>query len=246
MFGACPASWPPAPASRSWRRPRRRRSCADRLGLAQPRRAGAGTRRQLTKADMPENDARPDVRVDPDTFAVTIDGELVEAAPAAESCRWPSATSCSDADDGRSSSSPTGGSRPGARALGRRGVRGRRRPDHRRGRSGGVPARPPAHGGAHRRRRWRRAVVLRRARSSCWRSTPRPRPGCRCRRCGRLAPARAPAGPGGTAVLAGGRARDRRRRAARGPHQPVALGAVAIAAGLTADDVAGPRRAPRA
>ena len=37
---------------------------------------------RLTKADLPENDARPDVRVDPDTFAVTIDGELVEAAPA--------------------------------------------------------------------------------------------------------------------------------------------------------------------
>ena len=40
--------------------------------------------RRLTKADLPENDARPDVRVEPDTFAVTIDGELVEAAPAAE------------------------------------------------------------------------------------------------------------------------------------------------------------------
>jgi urease subunit alpha len=32
---------------------------------------------------MPENDALPDVRVDPDTFAVRIDGELVESAPAA-------------------------------------------------------------------------------------------------------------------------------------------------------------------
>ena len=40
--------------------------------------------RSLTKADMLENDARPDVRVDPDTFAVTIDGELVEADPATE------------------------------------------------------------------------------------------------------------------------------------------------------------------
>jgi urease subunit alpha len=40
--------------------------------------------RSLTKADMPENDALPDVRVDADTFAVRIDGELVEAAPAAE------------------------------------------------------------------------------------------------------------------------------------------------------------------
>jgi urease subunit alpha len=39
--------------------------------------------RRLTKADMVENDARPDVRVDPDTFAVSVDGEPVEPAPAA-------------------------------------------------------------------------------------------------------------------------------------------------------------------
>ena len=39
--------------------------------------------RALTKDDMPENDARPDVRVDADSFAVTIDGDLVEEAPAA-------------------------------------------------------------------------------------------------------------------------------------------------------------------
>ena len=40
--------------------------------------------RALSKADLPENTALPDVRVDPDTFAVTIDGELVEAAPVTE------------------------------------------------------------------------------------------------------------------------------------------------------------------
>ncbi|MFJ3777683.1 urease subunit alpha [Streptomyces sp. NPDC090075] len=40
--------------------------------------------RAVTKADMRENDARPTVRVDPDSFAVHIDGELVEATPAAE------------------------------------------------------------------------------------------------------------------------------------------------------------------
>ncbi|MCC9712006.1 urease subunit alpha [Streptomyces sp. MNU76] len=40
--------------------------------------------RGVTKADMRENDARPEVRVDPDSFAVHIDGELVEATPAAE------------------------------------------------------------------------------------------------------------------------------------------------------------------
>ena len=38
--------------------------------------------RSLGKADLPNNDARPDVRVDADTFAVTIDGELVTEAPA--------------------------------------------------------------------------------------------------------------------------------------------------------------------
>ncbi|MFC7307984.1 urease subunit alpha [Streptomyces monticola] len=40
--------------------------------------------RGVTKADMRENDARPQVRVNPDSFAVTVDGELVEPAPAAE------------------------------------------------------------------------------------------------------------------------------------------------------------------
>jgi urease subunit alpha len=36
------------------------------------------------KADMVNNDARPDIRVDPDTFTVTIDGAVVEAEPAAQ------------------------------------------------------------------------------------------------------------------------------------------------------------------
>jgi urease subunit alpha len=36
------------------------------------------------KADMVHNDALPDIRVDPDTFTVTIDGTPVEAAPATE------------------------------------------------------------------------------------------------------------------------------------------------------------------
>ncbi|MGH9164821.1 MAG: urease subunit alpha, partial [Acidimicrobiales bacterium] len=40
--------------------------------------------RSVTKADMPENAARPDIAVDPDTFTVRIDGEVVEAAPATE------------------------------------------------------------------------------------------------------------------------------------------------------------------
>jgi urease subunit alpha len=39
--------------------------------------------RRLGKADMPLNDALPEIRVDPDTFTVTIDGDEVEPAPAA-------------------------------------------------------------------------------------------------------------------------------------------------------------------
>jgi urease subunit alpha len=35
------------------------------------------------KADMINNDALPEIRVDPDTFTVRIDGDVVEAAPAA-------------------------------------------------------------------------------------------------------------------------------------------------------------------
>jgi urease subunit alpha len=36
------------------------------------------------KADLVNNDALPDIRVDPDTFTVRIDGEVVESAPATE------------------------------------------------------------------------------------------------------------------------------------------------------------------
>ncbi|MCA1692767.1 MAG: urease subunit alpha [Actinobacteria bacterium] len=40
--------------------------------------------RRLTKADLPENDALPAIEVEPDTFTVRIDGEVVEAEPATE------------------------------------------------------------------------------------------------------------------------------------------------------------------
>jgi urease subunit alpha len=40
--------------------------------------------RSVTKTDMVLNDAMPDVRVDPDSFAVHVDGALVEPAPVAE------------------------------------------------------------------------------------------------------------------------------------------------------------------
>ncbi|MER7171964.1 urease subunit alpha [Streptomyces mesophilus] len=55
----------------------------ERLGLDK-RFTAIGSTRGITKADMRENDARPDVRVDPDSFAVTVDGELVEPDPATE------------------------------------------------------------------------------------------------------------------------------------------------------------------
>ena len=41
-------------------------------------------RGRSTKADLPENTALPRIEIDPDTFAVRIDGELVEEAPATE------------------------------------------------------------------------------------------------------------------------------------------------------------------
>ena len=56
---------------------------ADRLGLARALVPVRDTRR-VGKADMVRNDATPDVRVDPDSFAVHVDGELVEPAPVAE------------------------------------------------------------------------------------------------------------------------------------------------------------------
>ncbi|HVW39947.1 MAG TPA: urease subunit alpha [Amycolatopsis sp.] len=40
--------------------------------------------RRLRKSDLPENDALPRIEVDADTFAVRIDGELIEPAPATE------------------------------------------------------------------------------------------------------------------------------------------------------------------
>jgi urease subunit alpha len=40
--------------------------------------------RRLGKADLPENTARPSIEVEPDTFAVRVDGELIEEAPATE------------------------------------------------------------------------------------------------------------------------------------------------------------------
>ena len=56
---------------------------ADRLAVRRRMVAVADVRRR-TKADMPENDALPDITVEPYTFTVRIDDEVVEPAPATE------------------------------------------------------------------------------------------------------------------------------------------------------------------
>ena len=54
----------------------------DRLGLDR-RLAVVKDVRRVGKADMTNNDAQPDIRVDPDTFTVTIDGQVWDQQPAA-------------------------------------------------------------------------------------------------------------------------------------------------------------------
>jgi urease subunit alpha len=54
---------------------------ADRLRVRRPLRPVENVRR-LDKSALPLNDALPDIRVDADTFTVTIDGEEIEPAPA--------------------------------------------------------------------------------------------------------------------------------------------------------------------
>ncbi|WAP51285.1 urease subunit alpha [Arthrobacter sp. ATA002] len=56
---------------------------ADRLGLVRKLTAIRSTR-NVTKASLPNNTALPDIRVNPETFMVSIDGQLIEPAPAAE------------------------------------------------------------------------------------------------------------------------------------------------------------------
>jgi urease subunit alpha len=56
---------------------------ADRLDVRR-RLAPVADVRSRGKADLPHNDALPDIRVDPQTFAVRIDGELIEGQPVAE------------------------------------------------------------------------------------------------------------------------------------------------------------------
>jgi urease subunit alpha len=58
-------------------------SLAERLGTRTPMLAVADTR-SVGKVDMIANSALPDVRVDPDSFSVHVDGELIEPAPVSE------------------------------------------------------------------------------------------------------------------------------------------------------------------
>ena len=53
----------------------------DALGLAKPVVAVSGTRR-LTKRDMVHNGATPAIEVDPETYEVRADGELLTCEPA--------------------------------------------------------------------------------------------------------------------------------------------------------------------
>ena len=84
MFGAFGAL--PAAARRRTSSPRPRSRTASPTGWAVDRPLVAVARRvaALAKADLPENDALPRIDVDPDTFTVRIDGELIEPEPAAE------------------------------------------------------------------------------------------------------------------------------------------------------------------
>src|ERR1700712_1102021 len=56
---------------------------ADRLAFER-RVVPVGDARGRGKADLPENDALPRIEVDADSFAVSVDGEVVEAAPVSE------------------------------------------------------------------------------------------------------------------------------------------------------------------
>lgn len=78
MFGAVPAV--AAQTSISWVAPI---ALESDLNLSIKRTLQpVGNCRQVTKADLLENTATPDIRVDPDSFTVTIDGHRVEESPA--------------------------------------------------------------------------------------------------------------------------------------------------------------------
>jgi urease subunit alpha len=56
---------------------------AERLGLTR-RLAAVRPTRHVTKADLPNNTALPTIAVDPETFGVSIDGDLIRPEPVDE------------------------------------------------------------------------------------------------------------------------------------------------------------------
>ncbi len=57
---------------------------ADRIQHVQRPLVGISNVRGRTKEDLPQNTARPRIEVDPDTYAVRVDGELIDHEPATE------------------------------------------------------------------------------------------------------------------------------------------------------------------
>jgi urease subunit alpha len=55
----------------------------DRIGVKRAF-VPVGDTRSVGKADLPLNDATPSIEVDPDTFTVRVDGEVVEQDPVTE------------------------------------------------------------------------------------------------------------------------------------------------------------------
>jgi urease subunit alpha len=82
MFGASPAA--AATTSVHFVAPQAiEDGLADRLAVNR-RLVAVGDVRKVSKADMPLNDALPHIEVDPDTFTVTIDGDVWAEQPATE------------------------------------------------------------------------------------------------------------------------------------------------------------------
>ncbi len=82
MFGAAPAAT--AATSVHFVAPQAiEDGLADRIAVSR-KLVAVGNVRGVGKAQMPLNDATPDIRVDPDTFTVHIDGEVWQEQPAAE------------------------------------------------------------------------------------------------------------------------------------------------------------------
>ena len=82
MFGAAPAA--AAATSVHFVSPQAvEDGLADRIAINR-RLVAVGNVRSVGKAQMPLNDATPDIEVDPDTFTVRIDGEVWQEQPAAE------------------------------------------------------------------------------------------------------------------------------------------------------------------